>query len=316
MKKYTKIIKILISLGVLVYLLCLVDFNVLWGQFAELTLFIFILAFLILFIQSALSSFKWKIILTAESKDVPFLFLLKSYLIGNFISLFLPSSFGGDLYRIYALKEYNKNYLQNTTSVLFDRISGLFALASISIISFTLFYKEIINYHFFIVYALGILIFWGLTSNRFILKLQRTNRKSIRFFANIFESFQNYRKNIRVLVLSLIISFWYQINIIILNQFYCFALNIDLSITYLFMVIPLIYLTEALPISINGLGVREGAFVFFFTQIGVSKEEALAVGLLVISMRYIFVMVVGGSLFLKEMSASKTTKKWKSTAVS
>ena len=139
MKKYTKIIKILISLGILVYLLRLVDFNVVWGQFSELNLFIFILAFLILFIQSALSSLKWKIILTAESKDVPFLFLLKRYLIGNFISLFLPSSFGGDLYRIYALKEYNKDYLQNTSSVLFDRISGLFALASISIISFTLF---------------------------------------------------------------------------------------------------------------------------------------------------------------------------------
>ena len=82
------------------------------------------------------------------------------------------------------------------------------------------------------------------------------------------------------------------------------------------MVVPLIYLTEALPISINGLGVREGAFVFFFTKIGVSKEEAFAVGLLVISIRYIFIMLMGGSLFLKEMLGSKTTKKWKRTAVS
>ena len=316
MKKNTKFIRILISLGLLVYLLRLVDFNVLWGQFSKLNLFIFILAFLTLFIQSALSSLKWKIILTAESKYIPFLFFLKNYLIGNFISLFLPSSFGGDLYRIYALKEYNRDFLQNTSSVLFDRFSGLFALASISIISFTLFYKEIISYQYFIAYALGILSFWGLTSNRFIMKLQRTNRKIIRSFANILGSFQNYRKNIRVLILCLIISFWFQINIIILNKFYCIALNIDMSITYLFMVIPLIYLTETLPISINGLGVREGAFVFFFTQIGVLKEEALAVGLLVISMRYIFIMLIGGSLFLKEMLVSKTTKKCQSTVVS
>lgn len=42
------------------------------------------------------------------------------------------------------------------------------------------------------------------------------------------------------------------------------------------MVIPLIYLTETLPISINGLGVREGAFVFFFTQAGYAAEKALA----------------------------------------
>ena len=316
MKKYTKIIKILISFGIMIYLLCLVDFSVVWGQFRKLNLFIFILAFLILFIQSALSSLKWKIILTAESKDVPFLFLLKRYLIGNFISLFLPSSFGGDLYRIYALGEYSKDYLKNISSVLFDRISGLFALASLSIISFTFFYKENISYQFFIVYALGILTFWGLTSSRFIVKLQKTNKKIISFFNNILESFQNYRKNVRVLVLSLVISFWFQINIVILNHFYCFALNIDLPITYLFTVIPLVYLTEALPISINGLGVREGAFVFFFTQAGVSKEKALALGLLVISIRYIFVMLIGGPLFLKEMLVSKTNKKCNRNAAS
>jgi hypothetical protein len=308
MKKYTKILKILISFGILVYLFHLIDFVVVAEQFLELNLVIVILALLILSIQSALNALKWKIILTAESKDIPFLFLLKSYLIGNFISLFLPSSFGGDLYRIYALKEYNKDYLQNASSVLFDRISGLFALASISIITFTLFYKEIISYQFFIAYALGILSFWGLTSNRFITKLSRTNRKIIKFFNDILESFRNYRKNNRVLILSLIISF-------ILNKFYCFALNVDLSITYLFMVIPLIYLTEALPISINGLGVREGAFVFFFTQIGISKEKALAVGILVISMRYIFIMLIGGSLFLKQLLASKASKKCKSPAV-
>ncbi len=315
MKKYAKIIKILISLGIMAYLLHLVDFGILWGQFRELKLFIFILAFLILVLQGALSALKWKIILTAESKKLPFLFLLKRYLIGNFISLFLPSSFGGDLYRIYALNEYSKDYLQNISSVLFDRISGLFALASISIISLTFFFSENISYQFLIAYALGVLTFCGLTSSRITVRLQKTNKKIISFFKNILESFRKYRKNVRVLGLSLVISFWFQINIVILNYFYCLALNIDLPLTYLFTVIPLVYLTEVLPISINGLGVREGAFVFFFTQMEVSKEKALALGLLVISMRYFFVMLVGGPLFLKEMFTSRTSRKSKRLAI-
>ena len=315
MKKYAKIIKILISLGIMAYLLHLVDFGILWGQFRELKLFIFILAFLILVLQGALSALKWKIILTAESKKLPFLFLLKRYLIGNFISLFLPSSFGGDFYRIYALNEYSKDYLQNISSVLFDRISGLFALASISIISLTFFFSENISYQFLIAYALGVLTFCGLTSSRITVRLQKTNKKIISFFKNILESFRKYRKNVRVLGLSLVISFWFQINIVILNYFYCLALNIDLPLTYLFTVIPLVYLTEVLPISINGLGVREGAFVFFFTQMEVSKEKALALGLLVISMRYFFVMLVGGPLFLKEMFTSRTSRKSKRLAI-
>ena len=82
MKKYTKIIKMMISLGILAYLFRLVDFDILWEQFSELNQFIFLIVFGILFIQCVLSSLKWKIILTAEGKTLPFLFLLKSYLIG------------------------------------------------------------------------------------------------------------------------------------------------------------------------------------------------------------------------------------------
>jgi glycosyltransferase 2 family protein len=86
---------------------------------------------------------------------------------------------------------------------------------------------------------------------------------------------------------------------VIINKLYCIGLNIDIGLKYLFMVIPLIYLTEALPITINGLGVREGAFVFFLSQEGYTKEEALGLALLVITMRYLFSLTIGGSLFLK-----------------
>jgi len=92
---------------------------------------------------------------------------------------------------------------------------------------------------------------------------------------------------------------------------YCLALSIDTNIIFLFMVIPLIYLTEALPISINGLGVREGAFVYFFVGAGYPKEEALAISLLVIGMRYLFSILAGGSLFFKEIMISKLSLKSK-----
>jgi hypothetical protein len=74
-------------------------------------------------------------------------------------------------------------------------------------------------------------------------------------------------------------------------------LNINVPIQTLFIIVPLIYFTEALPISINGFGVREGAFVFFFLQINHTKEEALALSLLVISIRYLYTMIVGGPFF-------------------
>ena len=63
------------------------------------------------------------------------------------------------------------------------------------------------------------------------------------------------------------------------------------------MIIPLIYLTEALPISINGLGVRESAFAFFFVMNGLTVEEGIAVSLLIVAERYLL-GILGGSLLL------------------
>jgi uncharacterized protein (TIRG00374 family) len=307
-KKYLRAAKFVFSLSLLAYLFSLVDINNLWTQLKELNAYVFPLAFCILFVQCLLSSAKWKIILTADDKKIPFWFLLKSYMIGNFISLFLPTSFGGDLYRIYTLRHYNKDYIQNTSSVLFDRISGLFALASISVISISLFYKDFINYKFLILYGIAAGAFWLLTSKSMITKLEGIHNKFIKPFIGVIESFHQYRKNKKILFSSLAISFIFQSNIVILNKFYCHALNIDLPISYLFMVIPIIYLTEALPISINGLGVRESAFVFFLTRKGVLPDEALAVGLLVITIRYLFSLLFGGTLFFREMVWAPATK--------
>jgi hypothetical protein len=51
-------------------------------------------------------------------------------------------------------------------------------------------------------------------------------------------------------------------------------------------VVPIVFLSEVLP-SINGIGVRDGAFVFLFTLVGTTAEKAMAVSLMVLAMRYV-----------------------------
>jgi hypothetical protein len=309
MKRHFKIVQVVISLIILVLIFRKVEFNVLLNQFARLNLLFLGPIFVIYLFQNALSSYKWQTILTADGQVIPFRFLLKSYLIAGFISLFLPSSFGGDLYRVYVLKEYNRDYLQNTSSVLFDRVTGLFALVSISIISFVFFYRDAIDLRLIILYIIGVLAFLGFTSKNGIKLLDRYQSKAAKFLVGIQLSFSRYRKNGTVLIICLFISFLFQSNIVLANKLYCLILGIDIKLSYLFVVIPLIYLTEALPISINGLGVREGAFVFFLTKAGCTIEEGLALGMLVLSMRYAFSLTLGGGLFIREMIRSKSSNK-------
>jgi glycosyltransferase 2 family protein len=59
----------------------------------------------------------------------------------------------------------------------------------------------------------------------------------------------------------------------------------------------MIYVVEAAPISIGGIGIREGAFVFFFTQVGLSIEQAFALSIIVLFGR-LCCAVTGGVLYL------------------
>lgn len=307
-KKLFIAIKLLISSGILYYLIRQIDFHDFAYNLSRINILILLIPIIVMLCQVVLSALKWKCILSGDQIYVPLFFLFKSYLLGNFISLFLPSSFGGDIYRVYALKKYNPDFFQNASSVLFDRLSGLFALCSISIISYALFFKSSINYKFMAIYLVGVFLFFFMSSGRFLSFFSGTTVKLFSSLLKILKSFNQYRTKKAVLIQSLVISFLFQSNIVVINKVYCIALNIDISLQYLFMIIPLIYLTEVLPISINGLGLREGAFVFFFSQAGCTNEQALGLALLVITMRYMFSMVFGGPLLLNMMILSRSAK--------
>lgn len=294
-------IKLSISIGLLAYLFSRIELDVLFSRFAGLKFMLLGLVLFIIFFQYSLSTLKWRIILAADDIEVPYGYLLKNYLIGGFISQFLPTSFGGDVYRVYSLKKFNGNLARNTSSVLFDRISGLFALVSISIISYSFFYGGVNTYLFVVIYLIFCSLFWLLADDRSVEFLSNLKIRIPNIFIDIIRSFSKYKKNKKALFQALLISFFFQHNIVWVIKIYCVALNIDISVKFLFMFVPLIYLTEVLPISINGIGVRDTAFVMFFLQFGNTKEEAIAVSLLLITMRYLFSFLFGGSLFMRHV---------------
>jgi glycosyltransferase 2 family protein len=120
----------------------------------------------------------------------------------------------------------------------------------------------------------------------------------------ILRSFRNYRTHGRLLATVLLLAFAFQFNVVVINKVYTLALHIDIDFSLLVVIIPLIYLTEAFPISINGLGVRESAFAFFFVMNGLTAEEGIAVSLLIVAERYLL-GIVGGSLLLASLLSSR-----------
>ncbi len=289
--------KITVSISLLAYLVSIVDIKEMLSRFQDVALDYLIVAFFISIAMVMLSALKWKIILKSDGIDIAYWTLLQSYYIGNFLGLFLPSSFGGDIYRVYALSSTGMNAGKVTSSVLFDRLTGLFALLSIALLGYISLPGIDYDITLAALFLLGVAFFFLLTSQHVIQKVSSSDHTLVQHLTAFLTSFRSYRVDLRHFWKIVAIAFLFQFLIVVNNKLYTLALSIDIPFNVLLVIIPLVFLTEVFPISINGAGVRDSAFVFFFVMIGHTKEEGLAIGLLVIAMRYIS-GVVGGSVLV------------------
>lgn len=297
-------LKIAVSIGLLGYLLTLIDLDQLLARLRSLDLGYLGLAYALLLGQVGISATKWQRILRSDGLVMPLPFLFKTNLIGGFISLFLPTSFGGDVYRVVAAQGVNQDLAKSTSSVVFDRLTGFFALISICMVGYVALPEQPYGLLVAILYVLGVIGFLVASSNVAIRLIGGSRLPFVNRFAKILRSFRNYRTHRRLLAIVLLLAFAFQLNVVVINKIYTLALGIDVSFALLLVIIPLIYLTEALPISINGLGVRESAFAFFFVMNGLTVEQGVAVSLLIVAERYVLGLL-GGSLLLASVLSSR-----------
>lgn len=292
------VLKLALSFGLLGMLLYWINVPEMARKFTNLRWGWVILGLALHQFQATLSSLKWKIVLAADGLRVRFLFLLKTHLIGGFLSLFLPTSFGGDVYRVLALHHSGAKMSKSAASVLFDRVMGLLALLTIGIGGCLLLLERQAALILLAAYLTGVGLFLAVTSDAVVSRLPHVASKYLGFPLRILRSFNVYRRCPRVLLAAAALSLAFQFNVVLIVTCYARALNIapaDVTLLELVAVLPLIFLSEVLP-SINGIGVRDGAFVFFFPLVGGTAEQGLALSLLVVALRYVQASV-GGVLF-------------------
>jgi hypothetical protein len=60
----------------------------------------------------------------------------------------------------------------------------------------------------------------------------------------------------------------------------CLALHLQVPVAHLAIIVPISFIVQMVPLSVNGLGVRESTFGFYFTQLGQPLESGLALSLI------------------------------------
>lgn len=253
---------------------------------------------------------RWWMFIRAAEEPVSFSKALTTLLTGIFYSMFLPTFVGIDIGRMYELgRDQNNRKTHVVSTVLLDRLMGLISLVIMAFIALIIGYQYTSGDDGVIITVIGALaglvVGWLLFFNRrfmeFIFKLvfslPLVNRleETIR---EIYEALYLLHKQPRLLLATGAVSMLNNIAETMSVVFIAVALGVEVSPVYFFLFMPIIWLVMLIPISISGLGLREGAFVFFFTQVGVSAADAVAISLLFYSYSVI-VGVLGGVTMLK-----------------
>jgi hypothetical protein len=294
-------VKVTISAALLIYLLRIADISAVREAFGQASVLPLLGAVVVMLTGLVVSAWKWQILLRVDGIHCSLATLCRYYLVGIYFNNFLPTSIGGDAARVYFIsKEYGKS-IGALTSIFAERFSGLLALILYAIFASSLeprvaelgMRSSIVG---LMGMALGVsLLFFCRSFQRgFWSYLPKRLRSKAEQFAMGLRRYLADRTARRTMVwTSLVYPF-----LVILVYFMCArSLGGTITITALAVVVPLVTLLTLIPFSLNGLGIREGGFVFLLSFFGVAKAEALSISLLCYALTLLF-SVVGGLIFL------------------
>ncbi|MFZ6006194.1 MAG: lysylphosphatidylglycerol synthase transmembrane domain-containing protein [Nitrospirota bacterium] len=230
-----------------------------------------------------LSSRRWNLLIP---QDVETKRLFPLYMMGSFFNAYMPGIIGGDAVKAYylskVLKEDNSTHTSQSSlsiaiaSVFMDRYIGFSALLSISIIAFPFGFNYLEGTH--VKWLMPMVLVAFISGSIIVFKFRLGER--VKFLFRIYEYFQIYSRKKGVLFKAFLYSVVIQISGIIAIYILSKGISLNISFLSLLIFVPIIILISFIPVSISGIGLREGAFVIFLGTIGVPSDLAMTLSIL------------------------------------
>jgi uncharacterized protein (TIRG00374 family) len=254
------------------------------------------------------SAYRWRILIRAQGDDVPLFFLVKSYLVGTFFNNFLPTRFGGDVVRIWDGSKYSQSLVRSSAVVLVERGTGIIVLFLFALVA-SLFRLDMAREVPVIWAALAcglaglaaVALFFLPAAGRALERLPekglpgRFKHKIIAFRAAILQ----YRKARGAFARATVLAVLLQLNVILYYYLIGQALHLPIGLLDYFIFIPIVLLVQIIPISINGTGLREGAYIQIFKFYRIPAHAASAWSFSIIEVAFgLLVGLVGGIIYL------------------
>jgi uncharacterized protein (TIRG00374 family) len=219
---------------------------------------------------------RWKVLLEGQGFKIPLRHLVESFLIGRFIGSFAPGTSGLDGYRAYDISRYTGKIARSLAVIFVEKLIGFFVLGTLLLIAIPLglglFERNEVNATALVMMSL---VFLGmmLASLAVLFKPGLIRWLAARFIPTSSPFRKKVDKAVKAvtayehrklhLVKALAIGFG--VHVCTIGMYFCTskALYQDVPSADLFVTSALMIGATVLPLSIAGIGMREGVFVFF-----------------------------------------------------
>jgi glycosyltransferase 2 family protein len=264
-------------------------------------------ALAIQFLAYAVALWRWWLLLRYADVNVPYLSVKPAYYLGLFFNQLLPTGVGGDAVRTYHLYRKGIALRPLVGSALMDRLIGLFSMIYLAIggllVAQTFMLPadgRIALAAFAVAAILGFLVlFLPPTYDLLRRPLVRWQHLPVvGILSDILEICHSYGRAPALLSGALILSFLMQSMEVTIYMLLGHDLGLDMLVATYFAIVPLTFVAASLPISLGGLGVREGVFVGLMVTAGVDKSLAVALAVLFLAILWTSVLP-GLWLFLR-----------------
>jgi len=265
-----------------------------------------ILALVLLLCRLPINGLRWGLILIKRGHNFSVWYLTRLILIATFFSLFLPTSSGGDIARGMSLYQRNVPSREVVSSILFDRMAGvvcLIGLSSVPALYFLAFRPSLWRISLTVL-GIAVTAFLVIVALRHLPAPAEAPNKEAGAARRMWSALRGltndlaaYIADVSLLVKTVVLSVAFQLVGIVSVFLVGLSVGAEAEFAYYLMFMPLIWLLTMIPISINGIGLRETSFVFLFGQTGMASEQALAVSA-VLTLFSVALGLIGGVALL------------------
>jgi glycosyltransferase 2 family protein len=294
-------IKIVVSIGLMALLFSKIDIGRLWDIARKASIAWLAIALLLYLINVIASVWRWHLLLGAQEVEFPTSRLVTTYLISLFFNNFLPSNIGGDVIRIGDTARATRSKTAATMIVLGDRVLGLIGLILVAAVGATIAaggprYRPVPIWPawlwagFFLTAAISapaVLAPDGV--GRLLKPLMVVHPEWIGGrIESVTAVLSRFRGHPAAIASCFAGAVFVQAVTILFYVTVAHALHVPISPWDLAVIVPVSTVIQMAPVSVNGFGVREATFSYYFTRLGLPIESALLVSLAGVSLMMLF----------------------------